>query len=106
MDLVLGLAVLLMPWLALAVVVTPPVVMAAGHRWPVSSLALWLAGSLLSVGWLVASVVEMDRVDATGGTGNAFSTVAWLVAAVAAAGAAIWSARPRRSGAARRDTGA
>jgi hypothetical protein len=88
-DVVLGLTALLLPWVALAATVAPLVVMAARSRWSVAGVALWLAAAALAVGWGVASIVEMDRVDATGGTGNAFSEVGWLVCAVAAATASI-----------------
>ncbi len=95
-DVVLGITVLLMPWVALSVVVIPLLVMGAQRRWTVSGVALWLTAAALPVGWVVASVVEMDRVDPTGEAGRAFSEVGWLVGAVAAAVAAILLvARPR-----------
>ena len=88
-DVVLGSAVLLMPCAALAAAVIPPLVMGARSRWTVPGVATWLTAVALAVDWGVASVVEMDRVDATGATGNAFSEVGWLVGAAAAATASI-----------------
>ena len=96
MGYVAGFIVLVMPVAALLVVVGPPSAMWHRHRWPASSVALWLLGSLLVAGWTTASNSEMDRVDATGGSGNAFTTVGWLVAALASAAAAWLIARSQR----------
>lgn len=96
-DLVLALLVLLMPWIALAVALAPVVFMGAERRWSVAGVALWLVAAALAVGWVVATIVEMDRVDAAGTAGNAFSEVGWLLGAAAAATASIVLAarRPR-----------
>lgn len=88
-DVVLALLVLLMPWTALAAVLAPPVFMGAERRWSVAGVALWLAAAALGVGWFVATNAEMDRVDAAGTGGNAFSEVGWLLGAVASATASF-----------------
>ncbi|WP_100499098.1 hypothetical protein [Geodermatophilus chilensis] len=52
--------------------------------------------TVLLMPWVALSVVEMDRVDATGEAGSAFSEVGRLVGAVAAAVAAsLLVVRPR-----------
>lgn len=95
-DVILGITVLLMPWTAVSAVLVPPVVMAEQGRWSLPGVALWLSGVALAMGWVVASFVEMDRVDASGESGSIFSEVGWLVAAVAAAtGSVVLAARRR-----------
>jgi hypothetical protein len=98
LEVALGVRVLLMPWVALSAAVVPPLGMGAGRRWTVPGVVMWLTAAALAVGWLVASVVEMDGVDATGEAGNAFSEVGWSVGAVAAATASIVLAARRRRG--------
>ena len=88
-DLVLVLVVALMPWVALAAVLAPLVFMGAERRWSVAGVALWLVAAALAARWVVATIVEMDRVDAAGSGGNASSEVGWLLGAVAAATASI-----------------
>ncbi|SDO18688.1 hypothetical protein [Geodermatophilus sp. DSM 45219] len=96
-DLVLALLVLLMPWIALAAALAPAVFMGAERRWSAVGVALWLVAAALAVGWFLATIVEMDRVDAAGTGGNAFSEVGWLLGAVTTAIASIVLAarRPR-----------
>ncbi len=78
-------------------VVVPPVVMAALRRWSRSGVVPWLAGIALLVAWGAASVADMERADATGGSGSNSHGIGWLVAAVAVAGACVVLAarRPR-----------
>ena len=88
----LVVVIVLMQGLPVLVVVGPPVVMAALRRWSLGGVALWLAG----IGLGVASLADMDRADATGGSGSIVHGIGWLVAAVAVAAACIvLAARPR-----------
>ena len=70
--------------------------MGAVRRWSLGGVALWLAGIALLVAWGAALFADMDRADATGGSGSILHGIGWLVAAVAAATASIvLAARPR-----------
>ena len=94
----LVLLVMLALWgLPIAAVVVPPIVMADQRRRSPVAAGLWLAAVALVVGWVVAVVVEMDRVDATGGTGSILAEGEWLVAAVVVATASVLVSR-RRAG--------
>ena len=97
-DVVLALVVLLVFGLLVLVVVAPPVVMAGSRRWSRSGVALWLVGIGLLVAWGAAVLADMDRADATGGSGSTSHGIGWLVAAVAVAGVcAVLAARRPRS---------
>jgi hypothetical protein len=85
--LLVGLALLVVVGLPLAVAVVPPVAMASMHRWPPSAVALWVLGLGLLAAWTVAGATDIDRADATGGTGSLWAGLGWLIgSAVAAAG--------------------
>ena len=88
-DGALLVVIVLVQGLPVLVVVGPPVVMGALHRWSLSGVALWLAGIALVIAWGAALLADMDRADATGGSGSIFHGIGWLVAAVAAAGACV-----------------
>ena len=95
-NVLLVFVLLLVQALPLAVLVTPPVVMAVRRRWSIGGVVLWAAGIALVVAWGAASIAEMDRVDATGEGGSIVSEIGWLLAAAAAATASVVLAvRPR-----------
>jgi hypothetical protein len=85
----LALVVLLMQPLALAALVATPIVIAVRRRRVLPAVLLYVVavGSLFA--WIVAWNADFDRADSTGGAGNAFAGVGWLVAALLLAGGAI-----------------
>ena len=78
-----------------AAAVVPPVVMAVQHRWPRAAVLLWVLGLVLLAGWVLAGTVDMDRADATGGTGSWLTGLGWLITAAGAATASVIVARRR-----------
>ena len=56
--------------LPLAVAIVPPVLMAASRCWSPAGVALWLLALGLLAAWTAAGTADMDRADATGGTGS------------------------------------
>jgi hypothetical protein len=102
-DAVLTLLLLLVVWaVPLTVLVVPPIVLVDALHRPPAAVGLWLAAVALVVGWVRALLVDMDRVDATGGQGSWLAGVEWLLAAVVAATASVVVVR--RRGAARSGT--
>jgi hypothetical protein len=99
MDVVLAVVVLMMQPLALGALIAPPIVIAVRRRRVLlaSLLQLGAVGSLFA--WLVAWNADFDRADATGGAGNAFSGIGWLVVGLLLAAAALTVTRaPARAG--------
>lgn len=100
---ILGSAVVLLLQAAVAgPVLTPPIVLLAVRVGRPLPLLLWFGAVAAVAGFGVIAIMDMDRADATGGTGNLF-TGSWLLGcAVAAASGSVWlglrEARRRRSG--------
>ena len=73
---------MLMQPLALGVVLAPPIALAICRR---RVVPLYLVALGLLVAWLAAWNANFDWADRTGGQGNIFAGVGWLLGAVAAA---------------------
>jgi hypothetical protein len=73
--------------------------MPALRRRSIGGVVLWLAGIGPAVAWGASAIADMEHADVTGGRGDIFHGVGWLVAAVAAVAAAtasiVLAARPR-----------
>lgn len=100
MEIVLVLLVLLAQGLPVAVAVVPPVAMAASRRWSPAAVGLWGLALGLLAAWVAAASADMDRADATGGTGSILTGVGWLLAAAAAATGSVVTLRRRDRGSA------
>jgi len=81
-----------MPALAVAAVVVPPIVMITCRQRVAPALLLYVAALAMLVAWVSAANAHMDWADRTGGQGSAFAGSGWLLAAVAAAGGALFLA--------------
>lgn len=86
-------ALLLVVGLPLAIAVVPPVVMGAWRRWSPAGLVLWLLALGMLAAWMAAGSADIDRADATGGTGSIWAGVGWLLGAAAAATASAATVR-------------
>lgn len=91
--LLLPLALLLVVALPIGVAVVPPVVMAARRRWSPAGVALWLLALGLLAAWMAAGSADIDRADATGGTGSIWVGLGWLAGAAAAAAGSVTTVR-------------
>ena len=91
----LVLVLVAMTGLPVAVAVVPPVVMAVSRRGPWPAVGSYLVALGLLARWMAAGAADIDRADATGGSGSILAGVWWLVAAVVAATAAVLVVRSR-----------
>jgi len=89
------LVLVAMTGLPFAVAVVPPVVMAVSQRWPWPAVAAYLVAVGLLAGSMAAASADIDRADATGGSGSILAGGGWLAAAVLAAAAAVLLVRSR-----------
>jgi hypothetical protein len=96
MDLVLGLLVMSMPALALAAVITIPILMITCRQRVVPALLLYLSSVGMLVAWVAALNANMDWADRTGAGGSAFAGAGWFLGATAAAAGATYLAVARR----------
>ena len=79
----------------LPIAVVPLAVMASRRRWPRGAIATWLTSLGFLALWLVALSSDMDRADATGGSGSILAGAGWAIAAGAAAACSVFIARRR-----------
>ena len=85
----------------LPIAVVPLAVMASRRRWTLGGVATWLASLGFLALWLVALSRDMDRADATGGSGSILAGFGWVIAAGVAAACSVLIARRRTQPAAR-----
>jgi hypothetical protein len=101
-EIVLALAVLMLPPIALAAAITAPVALAICRRRVVPALVLWVLTVVQIVVWFVTANAHMDWADATGGQGNAFvgfgPILGSLVTGVLATAVAVTPGRVRPAG--------
>jgi len=96
MDILLWTQLLALPVTAVFVVVAPPVAMVQRGLRPRAAVGLWGSGLLLLGTWLTTTLQAAMRADETGGRGDIFNTVGWLV--LAGIAGAVSVAVVRRSG--------
>lgn len=81
MDILLWMQLLALPATAVFVLVAPVVAMAKLGRRPKAAVGLWAGGLLLLGIWVTTTMQAAVRADETGGRGDVFGTVEWLVLA-------------------------
>ena len=91
----LVLVLLLVQGVPVAVAVVPPVLMAVRRCWSPAAVALWVLALGLLVASMAAVSADMDRVDATGGTGSILVGAGWLAGAALAATGSVVTVRRR-----------
>lgn len=106
MEILLWTLLLALLVTAVFVLAAPPVAMAQRGRWPRAAVGLWVGGLLLLGTWVTTTLQAAVRADETGGRGDVFSTVWWLVLAGIAAAVALAVVRQggRQTGAGRSAT--
>jgi hypothetical protein len=94
----LVLVMLLVLALPVAVAIAPAILMVSLRRAPASALLLYLASLALVAAFVVAGNENLEWADRTGGAGNIFAGIQWLIAATLTATASSWwTLRPRRA---------
>ena len=77
----------------LPIAVVPLAVMAGRRGWSVGGVAMWLLSLGFLALWMAALSRDMDRADATGGSGSILAGSGWVLAASAAAACSVFIAR-------------
>lgn len=79
MDILLWTQLLALPATAVFVLVAPPAAMAKRGRRPMAAVGLWAGGVLLLGFWVTTTAQAAVQADETGGRGDVFTAVRWLV---------------------------
>lgn len=103
MGVLLALALVAVPGLAVVVAVGPPLVMRRRGRWAALPVGLWVAALVLLGAWVLAEYRAGVGADETGTAGDVLApgVLAWWWAAVALGGLALVLASRRPPGQAR-----